>query len=84
MKFRDILCNPEDLDFLYPQERHQEAMEAMRNLKNKFDSEVTVFGATTIDGAGIFLEVNSEAEEREEVNEFLRELLEGQDETSCR
>lgn len=82
MEFQDIFCAPEDLEFFYDPTQHEEVRKALLELKKRFGTEVTVFGATAIDGAGVFLEVNSQAEERKDVNDFLRELLERHDDTS--
>jgi hypothetical protein len=76
-KFKDIFCNLEGLTLMYDRERHCEAMKALSALKDKFGATVTVKAVAAIANAGVYLEIDCLPLDREKVDGFVRELLEG-------
>jgi hypothetical protein len=76
-KFQDILCNLEDLTLMYDRERHNETMKALSALKDEFGATVTVKAVAAIANAGVYLEIDCLPLDREKVDSFVREILEG-------
>ncbi|MCJ2163452.1 type IV secretion system DNA-binding domain-containing protein [Pseudodesulfovibrio sp. S3] len=75
--FKDILCELEDLTLMYDRERHSEVMEALDSLKDRFGTKVTVKALAAIENAGVYMEIDCLPLDREKVDDFVRELLEG-------
>ena len=73
--FKDLLCSPSTLELEYRPERHEDAMHALQSLKKRFGTELTVYGVASIRNAGVYLDVGGDVE-REDVADFLREILE--------
>ena len=74
--FKDQLCSPNTLKLEYGPEHHEDVMHALQSLNDKFNKELTIYGVAAIENAGGYLDVGNDAE-REDVADFLRELLEG-------
>ncbi|CCH48518.1 type IV secretory system conjugative DNA transfer family protein [Pseudodesulfovibrio piezophilus] len=74
--FKNVLCSPSTLKLEYRPERHGDVMYALQSLNDRFGKGITVYGVAAIGNAGAYLDVGDDAE-REDVADFLRELLEG-------
>jgi hypothetical protein len=75
-KFREILGDLDDFEIEYNTRRHAEVMEAVQEFRNKFGMRVTIHGIFEINNAGIFLDIDTGSEMREDINAFIRNLLE--------
>ncbi|WP_207262962.1 hypothetical protein [Desulfovibrio sp. Huiquan2017] len=82
-EFSDILCDLKELQIAYDTERHGEIMKALRDLKHQFGNHVVVEAVAAIEDAGVYLEIDCKPNQRNQVEEFIREHLEGTYATSA-